>query len=80
MSHLSPYLCPVFVDCPILPHPIMSTTSTVTTSVVQDSTPGNEHEITNCICILVDTCGNGTLFSPYSFQEDDLVNLCMGLG
>ena len=45
-----------------------------------DSTLGDEHELANCICILVATHGDGTLFSHDSFQEEDLVELCMGLG
>ena len=80
MSHLSPYLCPTYIDFPILFHPIMSTTSTATASAVHDSTLGDEHEIANHICILVATCVDGTLFSPDSFQEEDLIELCMGLG
>ena len=52
----------------------------VTASVVHDSTLGNEHKIVNGTCILVATHGNGTPFSHDSFQEDDLIELCMGLG
>ena len=34
----------------------------------------------NCICNLVATQGDGTPFSPDSFQEEDVVELCVGLG
>ena len=69
VPHLSPYL-----------HPVMSTTSIATVSAVHDPTLGNAHDLANCICILVTTKGDGTLFSPNSFQEEDLVELCVGLG
>ena len=58
----------------------MSTTSTETALVACDSTLHDEHKTVNCICILVATHGNGTPFSQDSFQEEDLVELCMGLG
>ena len=58
----------------------MSTTSTVTALVAHDSTLGDEHELANCIYILVATHGDGTPFSHDCFQEEDLVDLCMGLG
>ena len=80
MSHLSPYLDPTYIDFPILIHPIMSTTSTVTASVACDLTLGNGHKIVNQICILVTIHGDETPFSHNSFQEEDLVELCMGLG
>ena len=80
VSHLSPYLHPAYIDFPILSHTVMSTTSTVTALVVCDSTLGDEHELANPICILVATHGDGTSFSHDSFQEEDLVELCMGLG
>ena len=57
----------------------MSTISTVTTLAVRDLTLGNELQIANHICILVATQGNGTLFNPNSFQEEDAVQLCIGL-
>ena len=58
----------------------MSTTPTVTNLVVCDLTLGNEHETANHICILVATQGNGTPFPHDSFQEEDVVELCMGFG
>ena len=58
----------------------MFTTSTVVALAAHDSTLGNEHEIVNCICILVATHSNGTPFTHNSFQEEDLVELCVGLG
>ena len=58
----------------------MSTASTVTDSAVRDMTLGNELEIANCNGILAHIQGNGTLFCPDSFQEEDVVELCIGLG
>ena len=58
----------------------MSMTSTVTTLVVHDSILGDECKIVNHICILVATHGDGTPFSHDFFQEEDLVDLCVGLG
>ena len=54
--------------------------STVTASVAHDSTLGDEHKIANCTCILVATQSNGTPFPHDSFQDEDLVELCVGLG
>ena len=58
----------------------MYMTSMVTVLVVCDFTLGDEHNIANCICILVATHGDGTPFYPESLQEEDLGELCMGLG
>ena len=80
MSHLSPYLCPLYVDFPVLSHPIMSMTSTVTASIMHESTLGNEYKIANCICILVATHWQCIPFSHESLHEEDLVELCVGLG
>ena len=54
--------------------------SAVTASVVRDLTLGDELQIVNHICILAATQGDGTLFHPNSFQEEDLFKLCIGLG
>ena len=51
-----------------------------TVLVACDPTLGNDHDLVNCICILVATHGDGTLFSHDSFQEEDLVELWVGLG
>ena len=69
VSHLSPCL-----------QPVMSTTSTATALVVHGPTLGSAHDLANYICILVATLGNGTPFSPNSIHEEDLMQLCMGLG
>ena len=58
----------------------MSTTSTVTTSEARDLTLDDELKIVNHICILAATQSDGTLFHPNSFQEEDIVELCIGLG
>ena len=60
--------------------PTMSTASTVITSVAHDLTLGDEHEIANSTCILVATQNHGTPFPHDSFQEEDLVELHVGLG
>ena len=61
MSHLRPYLHPTYVDFPIFPCPIISTTSTVTILVVHDLTLGDEHEIANHVCVLAATQVDSTL-------------------
>ena len=58
----------------------MSTTSTATTSDMHNATLGDAHDLVNHVCILVATQGNGTVFSPNSFQEEDWMELYMGLG
>ena len=58
----------------------MSTASTATASVVRDLTVGDEPEIVNCICILAATKGDGTPCHSDTFQEEDMVKLCTGLG
>ena len=58
----------------------MSTMSTVITLVVRDLTLGNELDIVNHIYILAATQGDGTLLPPNSFQEEDVEELCIGLG
>ena len=79
--HISaPTSTPYTFNFPVLSHPIMSTASTVTALVVHDLTLGDELEIANCICILVATQGDGTPFPHDSFQEEGVVELCMGLG
>ena len=79
MSHLRPYLHPTYVDFPVLFHPNMSTVSKVTASAACDLTLGKDHELANCIWVLVATQGNGTPLYPDSFQEEDIVELCVGL-
>ena len=58
----------------------MSNASMVTTSVELDQTLGDDTEIANWICILVATQGDGTPLCPTSFKEEDVVELCIGLG
>ena len=58
----------------------MSTKSTATALVACGPTLGDEHELVNHICTLVATHGKGTPFPHDSFQEEDLVEFCMGLG
>ena len=80
MSHLRPYLHPTYVDLPVLSHFKMSTAPTVTASVAHDQTLGFEHDIVNHICFLAATQENGTLLQTDSFQEEDIVKFCIGLG
>ena len=58
----------------------MSLTSTATALAAYNFTLGDEHKIANYICILVANHGDSTPFSPDSFQVEDLVELCIGLG
>ena len=69
VSHLSPYL-----------NLMMSMTNTATASVACNPSLGDAHDLANCICILVGIQGDGMPFSPNCFQDEDLVELCMGLG
>ena len=80
MLHLRPYLHPTYIGPSILPNLKMSTISTVTASGVRDPTLGDELEIANHICVLAATQGDSTPFHPDSFQEEDMVKLCIGLG
>ena len=80
VSHLRPYLHPICVDFPIFSHPIMFMESTATTLAMCDSTLGDEHEIVGLICVLTATQDNDTALHPGSFQEKDIVKLCIGLG
>ena len=80
MSLLRPHLHPTYIGLSILPHFNMSTTSTVTASAVRDLTLDDEIEIANCIYVLAATQADGTPFHPDSFQEEDIVKLCIGVG
>ena len=48
--------------------------------MTHDLTLGDKHEITNCICGLAATQGDGPLLYPDSFQEKHIVKLWIGLG
>ena len=58
----------------------MLTTSTVTPSVEMDPTLGDEIDTGNQICILVATQGDDTPLCPSSFKEEDVFELCIGVG
>ena len=58
----------------------MSTRSTVTTLVACNHIPGDEVELLNCMCVLVLTRGDGTLFNATSIQEEEIIELCIILG
>ena len=58
----------------------MSTTSTTTTLAACDHTLGDDPELANCICVLIIARGDGTLFDANSLQEEDIVELCVGMG
>ena len=58
----------------------MSTTSTTTTSVVHGHTLGDDPDLANHICFLIIARGDGTLFDDNSLQEEDIVELCAGMG
>ena len=57
----------------------MSTASTATASAERDLNLEKELNIVNCIYLLAATQGNGTPLCPTSFQEEDVVELYIGL-
>ena len=80
LSITSQALSPPCISWPIQSPTNMSTTYMVTTSVEMDLTLGNDTEIVTWICIMVTTWANGTPLGPTSFREEDLIELCVGLG
>ena len=58
----------------------MSTSSMVTALVEVDPTLGDEIDIGNSICVLITTQCDDMLLCPNSFTEDDVVELCIGIG
>ena len=42
--------------------------------------PGDEVELLNCMCVLVLTRSDGTLFNATSIQEEDIIELWIQLG
>ena len=58
----------------------MSTMSTTTTLVAHDHIVGNDPELLNHMCVLTIARGDGTLFDANSLQEDNIVELCVGVG
>ena len=68
---------PIFAR--IILSPAMSTTSTMTALAAHNHVPGNQVEL-SCMCVLVLTRSNRTLFNATSIQEEDIVELCIELG
>ena len=58
----------------------MSTLFMVTALAEMDLTLCDDTDIGNRICILVATQGDVTPLNPSSFQEESVIELCMGLG
>ena len=58
----------------------MFTTSTVNFLAAHNHIPGDEVELLDCMCVLVLTRSNGTLFDATSIQEEDIIKLCIPLG
>ena len=58
----------------------MSTTSTATALAAYDHTLGDDPDLANCICVLTIAGGDGTPFDADSLQEEDVVELCIGMG
>ena len=56
----------------------MSTTSISTALAAHHCIPGDEVELLNCVCVLVLTRGDGTLFTAASIQEEDIM-ICIEL-
>ena len=48
--------------------------------MAHDHTLGNDPDLANCICILTIARGDGTLFDADSLQEENIVELCLGIG
>ena len=49
-------------------------------SAAHNHLPGNELELLNCMCVLVLTRNDGTLFDAAFIQEEDIIELCIELG
>ena len=58
----------------------MSTTSTLTALVACDQTVGDDPELANHICVPPIGRVDGTPFDADSLQEEDIVELCVGMG
>ena len=54
--------------------------SMVTASAELDLTPGNNTAIVTQIYVFITTQCDGTLLDPTSFREEDVIELCVGLG
>ena len=78
--HSNPFPPPYLIDWFILFHLRMSTTSTTTASVAHDHTLGDDPIFTNHICVLTIARGDGTPFDADSLLEEDIINLCVGMG
>ena len=42
-----------------------------------DRIPNDKVDLLNCMCILVLTRGNGTLFDASSVEEEDITKMCV---
>ena len=58
----------------------MPTISTTTALVAHDHTQGDDPDLANCICVLTIARGDGSLFDADSLQEEEVVELCVGMG
>ena len=54
--------------------------STTTTSVAHEHTLGDDPELANHICVLTIARGDGSPFDASPLQEEDIVELCIGIG
>ena len=57
----------------------MSTTS-ATTASARDQVPFNETNLQNCMCVLILTKRDGTLFDVTSVLEEDITEICIRQG
>ena len=57
----------------------MSSTSTAISLTAHDQTLGDDLDLVNHMCVLTITSSDGTLFDANSLQEEDVVELCVGM-
>ena len=54
--------------------------STTSASVAHDHTHSNDSNVANCKCVLTIARCDGTLFNADSLLEEDIIELCVGMG
>ena len=58
----------------------MLTMSYATALVVRDQVPSDETNLHTCMCVLILTKRDGTLFDTTSILEEDIIKICIQLG
>ena len=59
--------------------PEMLTTSSAI-AAARDQVPFDETNLQNCMCVLILTKRDGTLFNVTSVMEEDIIEICIRLG